>query len=183
MYSHLGENLGLNSSLLHPGISLNVSMGNTTDQKRLEQNEQDLEKMRDSLSEQMAALEGRISKKQEATNRIFSQLLEGQMRLLEKKGTRAYGHGRLSKKQKGTNRILAQLLEVQMRLLEMEGSRSYGHGGHQEFSHDQREPRDRREEDEPFNFSNQERGYSRGNWKFRKLDLLVFNGDDPDLLL
>ena len=67
-------------------------MGNTTDQKRLEQNEQDLEKMRDSLSEQMAALEGRISKKQEATNRIFSQLLEGQMRLLEKEGIRSYGH-------------------------------------------------------------------------------------------
>jgi hypothetical protein len=112
-------------------------MGNPTDQQRLEQ------------IEQMAALEGRLSKKQEASNRFFSQLLEGQMRLLKKE----QDHMAMAdlKKQKGTDRIFAQLLEVQMRLLEKEGSTSYGHGGHQEFSRDQREPKDRGEEDEPFN--------------------------------
>ena len=65
-----------------------------------------------------------------------------------------------------------------MRLLEKEGIRSYGHVEHQEFS--QRERRDRREANEPFNFANQEVESNGGNCKFGRLDLPRFNGEDPD---
>ena len=54
--------------------------------------EQDLEKTRDLFSEQIAAMEGRMLKKQEATDKTLAQLGEEQMRMLEKKGTRSYSH-------------------------------------------------------------------------------------------
>ena len=53
-------------------------MGNLASQQQLEQMEQDLKKMRDSFSERLAALESRMSKKQEGTNKTLTQLLEGQ---------------------------------------------------------------------------------------------------------
>jgi hypothetical protein len=61
------------------------------------------------LSQTVAALEG-MSKKHKVTDRILAQLLEGQIRLLEKEGRRSYGHGRLSKKQRVVTEFLLNFL-------------------------------------------------------------------------
>ena len=68
-------------------------MGNPINQQRLEHIEADLEWMKDLFPERVA-LEERMPKKQDNTDKTLAQLLEGQTKLLEKDTQSIHDHSR-----------------------------------------------------------------------------------------
>lgn len=106
--------------------------------------EPELGKIRDSSSEQMAAMDGRIMQKQKATYKTLARISEEQIRKMEKEGS-------------GTN----------------------GHMECQEFNCDEKKQEDKRKEEGPINFRNQENENKGGNGICRGLDLPKFDGKDP----